>query len=172
MASIRQVTVQQFFRNPPTLLRQLDNSERQHVMQWQARPDAMAYVHEHGILLYCDLPVLYVAFIYADRARRGKGVASLLLSQCRTPCMAAILNRKLWLNNGWQLRQISDRTEIAFKGPFDAEQQDIFDGEYVMMVLSCRLPMQVQRQTLRDQEIADSIWSTLLERANTTMASR
>ena len=41
-----------------------------------------------------------------------------------------------------------------------------------MMVLSCRLPMQVQRQTLRDQEIADSIGSTLLERANTIMAIR
>ena len=115
MASIRQVTVQQFFRNPPRLLRQLGDSERQHVMQRQARPDAMAYIHEHGILLYCDLPVLNVAFIYVDRVRRGKGAASLLLSQCRTPRMAAILNCKLWLNNGWQLRQVSSGTAIAVK---------------------------------------------------------
>ena len=41
-----------------------------------------------------------------------------------------------------------------------------------MMVLSCRLPMQVQRQTLWDQDIADNIGSTLLERAHTIMAMR
>ena len=172
MASIRQVTVQQFFLNPPAPLRQLDDSGRQHVMQWQARPDAMAYVHEHGFLLYCDLPVLYVAFIYVAPAHRGKGIASLLLNQCRTPCVATIVDRSLWLNNGWQFRQVSPSTEVAFKGPFDAEQQSIFDGEYVVMVLNCRLPLQVHQHMLRDEDFADRIGSALMVQAHTIMAVR
>ena len=94
-----------FMTRPPRAYRQLGQMEKGMVEQWCTR-SGKAFVHKHGFLLYFDMPIQYIALIFVERAHRGRGIGSLLLSKCATPCMATILDKRIWQNHGWELHTI------------------------------------------------------------------
>ena len=166
------VDARRFMTRPPRAYRQLDHIEKQMVEQWHDR-SGKAFVHKHGFLLYFDMPIQYIALLFVERAKRGQGIGTLLLSKCAMPCMATVLDNRLWEKLGWEVHTVvPDCIKVAVQGLTTPEHQELFDGEIVCMWLHNKLPMESQAQMTIDAAFACEMKQRILEKAEAMMTMR
>ena len=138
---ISRVDARRFMCRPPRAYRQLSQNEKAMVVEWEPRQNAKALVHRRGFLLYYDYPLMYVALIFVEHAHRSKGIAIALLRTCCVPCMATVLDNRLWERLGWEIHEVvPDRVAVAARGLSIPEHHDMFDMEVMRMALYSKLP--------------------------------
>ena len=166
------IDARRFMSRPPRAYRQLSQTEKRMVDKWYDRP-GNAFVHKHGFLLYYDLPIMYVALIFVERSHRGKGIATALLNKCSTPCMATVLDNRLWEKLGWEVvTVVPGCVTVAVNGMVTPEHRELFDAECAMMALQCRLPLRIQARIVHDHELADSLQHRLVQSVDVMIGIR
>ena len=169
---IAHIDSRRFMTRPPHAYRQLSQTEKGMVEQWCNR-SGKAFVHKRGFLLYFDMPMQYIALIFVERAHRGRGIGSALLSKCATPCMATILDDRIWQKHGWELHTVvPGHVTVAVQGLTTPEHRLLFDGEIVSMWLHSKLPVRVQVRMTKDPEFAGAMNQRLLRSTRVMMDMR
>ena len=170
---ISRVDARRFMSRPPRAYRQLSQNEKAMVAEWEPRQGAKALVHRRGFLLYYDFPLVYVALIFVERAHRSKGIATALLSKCSVPCMATVLDNRLWERLGWEIHEVApDRVTVAVRGLTTPEHRDMFDMEVMRMALYSKLPMRVHDRMVSDHEFATTFQERLARSVRVMMDMR
>ena len=166
------IEARRFMSRPPRAYRQLSQTEKRMVDQWYDRP-GKAFVHKHGFLLYYDMPIQYIALIFVERAHRGKGIGTALINRCAEPCMATVLDNRIWDKLGWEIHTVVPGCiTVAVHGLTTEEHRELFDGEIVSMWLHNKLPMRTQSRMTTDREFASMLSQRLLEGVRVLMDRR
>ena len=172
MADITHIDARRFMARPPRCYRQLSKTEKHMVEQWYDRP-GKAFVHKHGFLLYFDMPIQYIALLFVAKAHRGKGIGTALINKCATPCMATVLDNRIWEKHGWEIYTVVPGCiTVAVHGLTTEEHRVMFDGEIISMWLHSKLPMRTQARMTTDHEFAGALKQRLLKSTQVLMDVR